>query len=288
MSSWRSRPNGLPGEGESFGTIFATLPSYTPRLERQDGQSIGSGDARKIGFMGIASKDWLRSGAVSPGLLHRVMRLYYRRFFGRNVPGAELLGRVVARWEQQTRRGDIPLDPDTWENLYSNGNWGFLADLRELSHYSVLVGYLAHLKPGGAILDVGCGDGVLFRRFRPHGYSRYFGLDVSAAAIAALSGFEDERTHFFAADAEKHVPSETFDAVVFNESLYYFHDPIAVLGRYTQCLKPEGLVLISLFELSPRARSVLALVHEQLDLVDETRVGQGDKRWVCGVFAARH
>ena len=68
------------------------------------------------------------------------MRLYYRRFFSRRVPGADWLGKVVSRWETQNRRGDIPLDGGTWDRLYRKGNWGFLADLRELGHYSILAG----------------------------------------------------------------------------------------------------------------------------------------------------
>src|SRR5262249_14066005 len=120
------------------------------------------------------------------------MKLYYRRFFGRSVPGEALVGGIISRWEREQRRGDIPLDRDAWERLYRDGNWGFLAELSVIGHYSDLVGYLAHLRPGAAILDVGCGEGLLFERFRPYGYSRYVGLDLSETAIARLAPFADE------------------------------------------------------------------------------------------------
>jgi SAM-dependent methyltransferase len=220
-------------------------------------------------------------------LFRRLMKLYYGRFFGRGVPGEGLLGAIISRWETQQRRGDIPIDRLAWDTLYRGGNWKFLGDLSELGHYSILVGYLAELWPGGAILDVGCGEGLLFRRFRPYGYSRYVGLDVSEAAIATLARFEDETTRFVAADAENYEPEEMFDAIVFNESLYYFHQPLATVHRYVGRLRPGGAVIVSIFDASPRAKSIMALLREEFDILDETQVTQGGKTWCCGVFAPR-
>src|SRR5689334_13385699 len=120
--------------------------------------------------MGLPSMTRIGAESRKQEVFRRIMRLYYRRFFGRSVLGEALLGGIVSRWEREQRRGDIPLDRDAWERLYRDGNWGFLGDLSELGHYSVLVGYLARLKPRGAILDVGCGAGLLFEQFRPYGY----------------------------------------------------------------------------------------------------------------------
>jgi SAM-dependent methyltransferase len=217
----------------------------------------------------------------------RLMRLYYGRFFGRSVFGEGLLGGVVARWEREQERGDIPLDRRTWDGLYRDGRMKFLSDLSELGYYSVLVGNLARLKPRGAILDVGCGEGLQFERFRPYGYSRCVGLDLSAAAIAGLARFEDESTHFLAADAETYAPEESFDAIVSNESLYYFHRPMAAVHRYARCLRPGGILVVSIFAASPRERSIMDLLRERLAVIDETQVTQREKTWLCGVFAPR-
>ena len=70
-----------------------------------------------------------------------------------------------------------------WEREYASGRWSYLGGVDELAHYSVIVGYYAFLKPGGSVLDVGCGEGILQTRLSPHGYCRYLGIDFAAGAI---------------------------------------------------------------------------------------------------------
>ena len=107
----------------------------------------------------------------------------------------------------------------------------------------MLAGYLRHFKPGGAILDVGCGEGVLAERLGAGDYRRYVGVDLSAAAIekAARSGAPD--TAWTAADGQSYAPTETFDAIVFNEVLYFFADPPGTVERYAHALNEGGVLL---------------------------------------------
>ena len=65
---------------------------------------------------------------------------------------------------------------ETWNTQYSTGRWTFVGQLWELSRFSVLVGYLRHFARGGAILDVGCGQGFLPQRLQPDDYKRYVGI----------------------------------------------------------------------------------------------------------------
>jgi len=240
--------------------------------------------ATRICVTRVVSQVQYLENKLSGALRHNLIRFFYRFFYGRHTPGAESLGRIISRWEQDQRQGDVPLGRDTWESLYRQGAWEFLSQLDEISRYSVLVGYLHYLKPRGATLDVGCGEGLLFDRLRSSGYSRYVGLDLSEVAIAALRSRQDETTRFLQADAETYVPDEVFDVIVFNESLYYFHDPLGVAQRYAQSLKPGGLLVVSLYQGSPRARAIRALLHRRLQLLDETRIEQAEKAWSCGVF----
>jgi 2-polyprenyl-3-methyl-5-hydroxy-6-metoxy-1,4-benzoquinol methylase len=222
-------------------------------------------------------------------LLWTVYVAYYRWLFGRRIPFAEPLAARVAAWERRWRKGDIPEAKSVWESDYRNGRWRFLSRLDEMPRYSVIVEYVQDFKPDAAVLDVGCGEGVLFRRYRSRGYSRYVGIDIAETALAQLRPEQDARTTFVCADAETYVPSERFDVVVFNETLYYFRDPLGTAARYTRALSPDGIVIVSTFAGSHRGRAILRALKDAYPLVDETRIVRGPKSWVCAVLApGRH
>src|ERR1700738_5361887 len=111
----------------------------------------------------------------------------------------------VARWLKllgaRGRRSDGLLQSaQTWETQYAAGRWDFLGQLSELARFSILAGYICHLKPGGAVLDTGCGQGVVLRRLPSSSYSRYVGIDVSGNAISVAQKQQNERSTFLAAD----------------------------------------------------------------------------------------
>ena len=164
------------------------------------------------------------------------------------------------------------------------GKWAHLERLNELPRYSAIVGYLRHLKPNPAILDVGCGEGLLFHRYRPYGYSRYVGLDLSVTVYRHLLETQDENTAFVCADADRYVPEERFDAIVFNETLYYFRSPVDVVDRYMYALNPDGVVIISTYLASHRARAILQALKAKYMLLDETQVTHASNTWTCSVF----
>jgi 2-polyprenyl-3-methyl-5-hydroxy-6-metoxy-1,4-benzoquinol methylase len=103
-----------------------------------------------------------------------------------------------------------------------------------------------HYRPGGSLLDVGCGQGVLQRRLRALGYARYLGIDGSQEAIARAQTERDARTEFRCADAESFTPQDRFDVIVYNEVLYYLKDPVDVVRRLARALNPDGIVIVSM------------------------------------------
>ncbi len=131
-----------------------------------------------------------------------------------------------------------------WNTQYANGGWKWLHNLDELAHHSVLAGYFARLKPGGSLLDVGCGTGAFQEQLRGC-YSRYLGTDF-AEPVSQASVNVDEFTNFEAADMNDFATAERFDAIVFNESMYYHHDTLAGMRRYEEFLAPEGIFLVSM------------------------------------------
>src|SRR3984885_559627 len=121
-----------------------------------------------------------------------------------------ILPEQAARWLKllldRGRRSDGLLQSaQTWEAQYAAGRWDFLAQLSELSRFGVLASYIGHLKPGAAVLDIGCGQGVLLRRLPSAAYCRYVGVDLSASAISVAQQQQPERSTFLAADCEHYV-----------------------------------------------------------------------------------
>jgi SAM-dependent methyltransferase len=212
-----------------------------------------------------------------------VYLLYYRLLFGRRFPFSDRVARRIHAWELATGRGDAPVGKEVWESQYRGGGWEFMRRLDELARYSVIAGYLHHLKPGGSVLDVGCGEGLLADHLRPFGYSRYLGVDLSEAAIQQATSRVDERTAFTAADAEFYAPSERWDAVVFNECVYYFHDPIGTVQRYEAVLEDGGLFVVSTFR-SRRADVIGRRLLARYRLLAETAVSNRKGTWVVRVF----
>ena len=171
----------------------------------------------------------------------------------------------------------------TWEAQYAAGRWDFLAELSELARFSVLAGYICHLKPGGTVLDTGCGQGVLLRRLPASCYSRYVGIDLSGSAISVAQEHANERSTFLAADCEEYSPAEQFDVIVFNEVLCCLSDPLATVERYARSLNPGGLLLVSLCTAARGSATLLSQLKRAYATVDEVRVVHGGRKvsWVC-------
>jgi SAM-dependent methyltransferase len=212
---------------------------------------------------------------------------YYRVVFGREMPFANHLAQIVRAWELRRETGDIPVSGNLWESQYLSGRWKYMRHLDELARYSVIVGYIEHLKPAGAILDVGCGEGILFRKLLSYGYSRYFGIDISGVALATLAQYRDGKNSFLQVDAESYLPDESFDVIVFNETLYYFHNPLRAVERYARSLRKEGVLIVETYVASTRAMSILKRLKANYALVDETRTihESSSKSWICSVFS---
>ena len=200
----------------------------------------------------------------------------------------------AARWLQllvdRGRRSDGLLQSaQTWEAQYAAGKWDFLGQLSELARFSILAGYICHLKPGGAVLDMGCGQGMLLRRLPGSCYSKYVGIDVSDSAIAVAREQQNERSTFLAADCENYGPAEHFDVIVFNEVLCCLRDPLGTVKRYVRSLNAEGLLLVSMCTAARGSATILMRLRQVYSIVDEVRVVHSGRKvsWVCAALRPR-
>jgi 2-polyprenyl-6-hydroxyphenyl methylase/3-demethylubiquinone-9 3-methyltransferase len=226
-------------------------------------------------------------GEVMRALARRAFKpvyiVYYRFLFGRRFPYSERLAARVRAFEAATGRGDAPLGKQAWEEQYRQGDWEFMRRLDEVARYSVIAGYLHHLKPGGSVLDVGSGEGLLADHLRPLGYSRFLGVDLSEAAIRQAAGRQDATTAFAAADAETYTPPGRWNAVVFNECVYYFADPVGSVRRYEAFLESGGIFVVSTFR-SRRADVIVKRLLESCRLLEETAITNCKGTWVVRVL----
>jgi SAM-dependent methyltransferase len=137
---------------------------------------------------------------------------------------------------------------------YQRGTWDFMWSLGELGRFSVLAGYCRFLRPGASVLEVGCGEGILQDRLDPASYRRYVGVDIAESAIgrarartAGRAGSAGPEVEFVTADATTYDPATTFDIIIFNESLEYFEDPLALVRRYEPFLAADGFFIASIY-----------------------------------------
>src|SRR4051812_7037986 len=101
-------------------------------------------------------------------------------------------------------------------------------------------------RPGGRLLDVGCGHGLLLDEARKRGYETV-GLELSrAAAEHARSLGLDVREwplEAFGSASNGDSPG-TFDAIVLADVLEHLEDPVAAINQCAALLRPSGVLCI--------------------------------------------
>jgi SAM-dependent methyltransferase len=98
----------------------------------------------------------------------------------------------------------------------------------------------ARVKPGGTVLDVGCGAGPFMLALRAKGWLPV-GIDVNPRSIEiAQSRGLDARV----GTLEDVKPNGSFDAAVLMNALEYFPRPLEALERVAELLTDQGIVVI--------------------------------------------
>jgi 2-polyprenyl-3-methyl-5-hydroxy-6-metoxy-1,4-benzoquinol methylase len=171
--------------------------------------------------------------------------------------------------------------------MYEGGKWDYVNQPKELAHYSVIMGYLSYYTHYGAVLDVGCGEGVLFDWMRSFSYSRYVGIDISQAAIDHALKKKTENSIFIKTAIQDYKPEEKFDAIVFSEVLYYLESPLQILKHYEAFLKDEGIFIVSMYCSkehydTPKLWKELESVYTPLDEIKVSN--RYNTSWLCKVY----
>jgi SAM-dependent methyltransferase len=133
-----------------------------------------------------------------------------------------------------------------WNN--DGGDWQGLRQPQQAPRYREIARLVELYGVNGAVLDVGCGEGVLLDYLDLGKISQYTGLDPSATAVnhIVLRRAQDrvERT---VVESYAAAPS-SWNVIIMSEILYYLDDPIAVLKKYWYYVAPGGVIIISIFQ----------------------------------------
>lgn len=225
-------------------------------------------------------------------LVRRLFRLfhgpYYRFLYGRRFPGSTALARAFHAFERRTGAGDAPLSREDWETQYGRGDWDFLENPDELARYAVIAALVRRLAPGGRVLDVGSGDGVLLDELSVGGYREYVGIDLSETAVERGRARNAPNARFVAANAETWRPEADdpgFDAVILNECVYYFEAPEQTVRSYLDLLTPDGVLIVSMFH-SPRTAALRRTLSRFAPPREEIELRHRKGAWTISVHTA--
>jgi SAM-dependent methyltransferase len=98
-------------------------------------------------------------------------------------------------------------------------------------------------KPGGRLLDVGCGDGAFLAQMAELGW-RAQGIDPDPAAVARAreAGLDVTQGTLTDLDTDEHPGA--YDAITLSHVVEHLHDPAGDVRRIERLLRPGGLLWI--------------------------------------------
>jgi SAM-dependent methyltransferase len=123
----------------------------------------------------------------------------------------------------------------------------------------------AGLEPGQAVLDAGCGPGLVAEAFLGAGH-RVVGADLSGEMVRRArrrcARFGD-RADFRETSVFDLTPGRPFDAAVTRYVIHHVTDPLAFVGRLVDLVRPGGVVVVCDHATDPDLGR--AAFHERLE-----------------------
>jgi 2-polyprenyl-3-methyl-5-hydroxy-6-metoxy-1,4-benzoquinol methylase len=126
---------------------------------------------------------------------------------------------------------------------------------------------------GRAVLDVGCGAGVLGLALKAAGASEVAGIEFDGASARLAEKRLDAFVHGDVGSVELPFYRGQFDYLIFADVLEHLPDPEAVLQRVLPFMKPDGRVVVSV----PNMRFLPVLLKLIFDRWSYTDAGVRDR-----------
>jgi 2-polyprenyl-6-hydroxyphenyl methylase/3-demethylubiquinone-9 3-methyltransferase len=181
---------------------------------------------------------------------------------------------------------------DLWDSEYESGRWDNLYDTAG----DFVYGYFEKYARKGRVLDLGCGSGNTSIEMDVDAYGQYTGVDISEVAVrtaadrsASAGGARAQKNRYLSADTLAYVPDQSYDLILFRESIYYFpfHKIKGILERYAGNLDDGGVLLVTLVGTKPAGREkILNLIEQTFSIVEKGAIPNSDQTGVV-VFRTR-
>ncbi len=110
--------------------------------------------------------------------------------------------------------------------------------------------FLARVRPGERVLDVGCGNGAVAYDLVKKAGAEVVGIDLSSYNIAlAETNYHHPRLRFMAGDALRNLPNTDFDVVVLSNILEHLKVRVNFLRKIQIRLNPSRILIrVPLYE----------------------------------------
>ena len=150
-----------------------------------------------------------------------------------------------------------PWATQQWDDAYGSEQLEYFSNLNESGRYSIISGYLEYVTSQVKqepihILDIGCGNGLLYDRTKHINYTSWMGVDLSEVAIQQaqdlVKPIPDRNILFVVGnllDPQFTIESKKYSVIIFNEVLYMSNDPDEMLRQASLALAHEGYILVS-------------------------------------------
>lgn len=148
---------------------------------------------------------------------------------------------------------NIPSDSNKGASLFNGSRFGFPFAYTEMLRFAF------HLHAGKermvaeriipniqnkVVMDIGCGDGCYTVLYAEHA-SRVLAYDANPEAIRFATALHARANVTYQANVTSHIPSETVDIIIFNDSLELNEKWTVLLEEALAMLRPQGKIFIT-------------------------------------------
>ena len=164
-----------------------------------------------------------------------------------------------------TRFGPKKLRSIAFDEKYRTGSWNF-----ESSNDADLGAAVRRYLRNGDLLILGCGGASVLGELEASGLQSALGLDLSEEAIRLARRFASANVTFQLADMVTFECPNSYDVILFSESLYYVPGgrQVALLNRLGANLKSGGAFVVTLAE-AERYQDIIERIRANFRIVED-------------------